>query len=54
MQGQYVARKIPLPLCNKYLNEWLAEHPDINNPEAQVFFISYGRINSKISSLEDI
>lgn len=47
------ARNIPLPLCNNCLNEWLTEHPNINYPEAQLFPLSYGRLNSKISSLAE-
>jgi len=47
------ARKIPLPLCNKYLSEWLADHPNADDPEAQVFPLSYGRLSSKVSSLAE-
>ncbi len=44
-------RNIPLPLCTKNLNEWLDEHPQRNNPEAQLFPISYKSLARKIKIL---
>ncbi len=35
------SRNIPLPLCTKQLNEWLDEYPERNNPEAQLFPVTY-------------
>jgi hypothetical protein len=31
----------------------LADHPDADDPEAQVFPLSYGRLSSKVSSLAE-
>lgn len=45
------ARTIPLPLCSKYLNEWLREHPEKNNPEAQLFPFSYKGLRRRIKVL---
>jgi integrase len=44
-------RTIPLPLCSKYLNEWLREHPEQNNPEAQLFPFTYKVLRRKIGRL---
>ena len=45
------ARTIPLPLCTKYLNAWLAEHPEKHNYEAQLFPFTYKRLRGKIMGL---
>ncbi len=47
------ARNIPLPLSTKYLNEWLAEHPYKNNPEALLFIITYNSLRKKVSRLAE-
>jgi len=47
------ARNIPLPLCNSYLNAWLAEYPQINDPEAQLFPIRYKSLVRKIRMLAE-
>lgn len=45
------ARTIPLPLCTKYLSDWLAVHPQKNNPEAQLFPYSYPVLRKRIIGL---
>jgi len=44
-------RNIPLPLCNNHLNEWLDEHPQKNDPEAQLFPTQYKSLVRKIKRL---
>jgi integrase len=44
-------RTIPLPLSKKHLDRWLAEHPDKDNPEAQVFPFSYNGLRKRIITL---
>lgn len=45
------ARTIPLPLSTKQINEWMAEHPDKNNPEAQLFPYTYPALRKRIRIL---
>jgi len=45
------ARKIPLPLCTKYLAEWLEEHPNKKDPEAQLFPFTYPSIRKRLKTL---
>jgi integrase len=45
------ARNIPLPLSTRYLSEWLDEHPQKNDPEAQLFPFSYNVLRQKVSRL---
>jgi hypothetical protein len=45
------ARNIPLPLSTKYLSEWLVEHPQKNDPEAQLFPFSYIVLRQRVSKL---
>jgi len=45
------ARTIPLPLCSRYLNRWLAEYPERDNLEAQLFPFTYASFRKRISSL---
>ena len=44
-------RTIPLPLCTKQLAVWLEEHPDKNNPEAQLFPYCYTGLKERIRKL---
>lgn len=44
-------RTIPLPLCTKQLAVWLGEHPDKNNPEAQLFPYCYTGLKERIRKL---
>ncbi len=46
-----IARTIPLPLCTKQLNEWLAEHPEMNNPDAQLTPMKYTSLRRKVRAL---
>ena len=34
-------RTVSIPMCTKLLESWLQEHPDRDNPEAQLFPMSY-------------
>ncbi|MDP2908195.1 MAG: site-specific integrase, partial [Nanoarchaeota archaeon] len=45
------ARTIPLPLSTKQINEWMAEHPDKNNAEAQLFPYTYPALRKRIRIL---
>jgi integrase/recombinase XerD len=45
------SRNIPLPLSTNYLNEWLDEHPQKNDPEAQLFPIQYKSLVRKTRTL---
>jgi integrase len=47
------ARTIPLPLSTKCLGQWLAEHPEKNNPEAQLFPFSYPALRKRIKVLAE-
>ncbi|MBI5806274.1 tyrosine-type recombinase/integrase [candidate division TA06 bacterium] len=44
-------RTVSLPMCTKILEEWLLEHPEKNNPEAQLFPISYDGVRMVIKRL---
>jgi integrase len=44
-------RTIPLPLCNKYLKEWIEGHPHKSNLESQLFPYPYKWLSRKIISL---
>jgi len=44
-------RTIPLPLSTKYLAEWLENHPEKHNPEAQLFPYRYIWVRKQISWL---
>ncbi len=46
-------RNIPLPLCTNHLNAWLDEHPQKNDPEAQLFPIPYKNLVRKIRNLTE-
>jgi site-specific recombinase XerD len=37
-------RTIGIPLCTKYLKEWLKEHPKMNDPSAFLFDLTYPNI----------
>lgn len=45
------ARKIPLPLSTKHLENWLAMHPESRNPDAQVFPIKYQAFLKRLRTL---
>lgn len=45
------ARKIPLPLCTKYLTEWLYECPERNNAEVQLFPFTYPAFRKRLITL---
>jgi integrase len=45
------ARTIPFPLCSKYLNVWLAEHPERDRPDAQIFPFTYKMLSKRINNL---
>jgi integrase len=45
------SRTIPLPLCTKYLNDWLSEHPEKDNPEAQLFPLTYPSLRQRLRKL---
>lgn len=45
------ARTIPLPLSCKLLNEWLSEHPERDNPDAQVFPFTYASLRLRLRTL---
>lgn len=45
------ARTIPLPLCTRQVNEWLAEHPERNNAEAQLFPLKYRSLSREVRVL---
>jgi integrase len=47
------ARTIPLPLSTKYLNEWLAEHPEKDDQEAQLFPFTYPALRKKLRVLSE-
>lgn len=44
-------RTISIPMCTKLLEEWLREHPEKNNPEAQLFPMSYDHVRLTIKRL---
>lgn len=44
-------RNIPLPLCTKHLNDWLAIHPDPENQEAPLFPVKYSKLAHRIPTL---
>jgi len=44
-------RTIPVPLCSKYLKEWVEAHPDKANIEAALFPYSYKWLARKITTL---
>lgn len=46
-------RSIPLPLCTKYLSKWLAEHPEKDNPEAQLFPFTYPALRKRVRGLAE-
>jgi integrase len=45
------ARTIPLPLCTRQISEWLTEHPERNNPEAQLFPVKYRSLSREVRVL---
>ena len=45
------ARKIPLPLCNVELRDWLDKHPDKSNREALLFPFSYPAVAKRLRTL---
>jgi hypothetical protein len=45
------ARKIPLPLSTKLLEDWLADHPEPRNTEAQLFPIKYPLFRKQLGTL---
>ncbi len=47
------ARKIPLPLCTKYLQSWLDEHPTKDDPDAQLFPFTYPAFRKKLRTLAE-
>jgi integrase len=47
------ARTIPLPLSSKHLNEWLADHPERDNSEAQLFPFTYPALRKRIKVLAE-
>jgi integrase len=47
------ARKIPLPLCNIYLEKWVEEHPSKKDPEAQIFPFTYAAFRKRLRSLAE-
>jgi integrase/recombinase XerD len=46
-------RTIPLPLCTRYLNEWLDEHPERTNPEAQLLPVKYRNLSREVRKLAE-
>ena len=45
------ARKIPLPLCTKHLQEWLNSHPEKDNANVQVFPFTYPAFAKRLKVL---
>lgn len=45
------ARKIPLPLCTKHLTQWIHEHPDKENPDVQLFPLTYPAFLKRLRTL---
>lgn len=45
------ARRIPLPLSTPHLNKWLGEHPEKDNPESQLFPLTYPALSKRIKKL---
>jgi integrase/recombinase XerD len=45
------ARTIPLPLCTRELNEWINNHAEKGNPEAQLIPYTYSQLNKRIIKL---
>ncbi len=48
------ARTIPLPLSTKYLNQWVAVYPEIDNPEAKLFPFTYNMLRKRVTKLGKI
>ena len=46
-------RTIPLPLSTRYLDGWLAEHPERANSEAQVFLFTYPALRKRVKVLAE-
>lgn len=44
-------RTISVPLCTKYLDDWLAIHPYKDKPEAQLFPVTYGQVTMMLRRL---
>jgi integrase len=47
------ARKLPLPLSTKYLQKWLEEHREKENPDAQVFPFTYPAFRKRLKTLAE-
>ena len=47
------ARKIPLPLCTKYLEKWVEEHPSKQDPEGQLFPFTYPSFRKRLRTLAE-
>lgn len=45
------ARKIPLPLCTEHLKDWLYEHREKENPDAQLFPFTYPAFAKRLKTL---
>jgi len=43
-------RTISVPMCTEVLNAWLSVHPDKDNPEAQLFPVTYDALRVRIRS----
>jgi len=41
-------RTVSIPMCTKFLEDWLLVHPAKDNPEAQLFPITYGNLKKAL------